>query len=507
MVAAVPQWDVGRVMSTHHERLACPSNSRSRSLQLLQLGRLQRTGRWWVAVSLLAGVSACVGAEPDPAGLSESGEDTDGGSTGADETEAPIDLDMRPNWYEDVAPLVTARCGSCHREGGLAFSMASYDETSPWSVVMAYATAEGTMPPWHAVETDECEPPDPFEHDARLSDEEIELLGDWAALGAPEGDPALAAPLPEPMTLDLADPTAVMTMGGAVTVDREGDVLDQFHCLSFDPGNTEEVFLDGIQVVAGNSKILHHVLIFIDQGAESASWQDGVREDCGGGSGTAGAKLVGAWLPGARPIEAPEDVGIRLPPGARLVFNVHYHANVLGPETDDSTGLALRWSTETPEWVSEFGLVGAPGDGSSTTGEFMIPAGAKDHQEVIEWTVPSFGNADVRIWSVGHHMHKIGVDMKTSVLRDGGEHCLVQTPNWDYGWQRLYEYDAPVGEVFQVEPGDVVRVRCTYDNTMDNPAVVEALTELGLSEPQDVEVGEGTLDEMCLAGIGVAVRP
>ena len=82
----------------------------------------------------------------------------------------------------------------------------------------------------------------------------------------------------------------------------------------------------------------------------------------------------------------------------------------------------------------------------------------------------------------------------------------MQTPRWDYGWQRLYEYDVPVEEVFQVMPGDVVRVRCTYDNSLENPAVVDALQELGLDAPQDVHVGEGTLDEMCLAGIGVAVR-
>jgi hypothetical protein len=103
-------------------------------------------------------------------------------------------------------------------------------------------------------------------------------------------------------------------------------------------------------------------------------------------------------------------------------------------------------------------------------------------------------------------MHKVGVDMKTSIIRDGEELCLVQTPNWDYGWQRLYEYDSPIDEVFQLLPGDVVRVRCTFDNSRGNPAVVEALSEVGLDEPQDVSVGEGTLDEMCLSGIGVAVR-
>ena len=36
--------------------------------------------------------------------------------------------------------------------------------------------------------------------------------------------------------------------------------------------------------------------------------------------------------------------------------------------------------------------------------------------------------------------------------------------------------------------------------------LLEALAETGNTEPIDVELGEGTLDEMCLAGVGVAYR-
>jgi len=467
------------------------------------------------ALALLASPSACTDADEPSPGLSDGSEGegeaesgSEGGSTGAetgaDESEG--EPAVRPNWHEDIAPLVAEHCQGCHDGDGLAFPMTTYLEASPWATVIAMRTEEGTMPPWHAVETEECTPPHGFEHDARLAPEQIAMFRAWADALAPEGDPALAAPIPEPMALELTDPSSTVIMGGSVTVEREGNVLDQFHCLSFDPGNTQDVFVDAMQIVQGNPKILHHVLVFVDESAESASWPQGIEEDCGQGPGVANAQLVGAWVPGSLPIEAPEDVGIYLPAGARLVFNVHYHASVTGPEVDDGTGIALRWTTDAPEWVSTFSLIGAPGAGTSTTGEFVIPAGAREHEEVIEWAVPQLGNAEVRLWSVGHHMHKVAIDEKSSVLRDGEELCLVQTPRWDYGWQRLYEYDAPVEEVFQVQPGDVIRVRCTYDNSLENPAVVDALQELGLDAPHDVLLGEETLDEMCLAGIGVAVR-
>jgi len=490
------------VTSTHHARTASIPGA-----SIFGLGPSHG-----LVLALLLGVTGCTDDALDPAAPSETSDGREPeGSTGAETSDsgtAETDGEpaARPNWHEDIAPLVAANCRGCHDPEGLAFPMTTYQETSPWAMVMAARVAEGEMPPWHAVETEQCSPPHGFEHDARLTDEEKQSFADWAQGGAPEGDPALAAPIPAPTSLDLPDPSAAVIMGGSVTVEREGDVLDRFHCLSFDPGHAQDVYVDAMQVIQGNPAILHHVLIFIDEGAASASWPQGILEDCGSGPGVANARLVGGWVPGSLPIEAPEDVGILLPAGARIVFNVHYHASVVGPQVDDGTGIALRWATDVPEWVSYFELVGAPGVGQSTTGEFVIPAGARDHEETIEWALPPIGDAEVRLWSVGHHMHKIAVDAKTSVLRDGQELCLVQTPEWDYGWQRLYEYDSPVEDVFRLQAGDVIRVRCTYDNSLENPAVSDALAELGLSEPQDVYVGEGTLDEMCLAGIGVAVR-
>jgi hypothetical protein len=40
---------------------------------------------------------------------------------------------------------------------------------------------------------------------------------------------------------------------------------------------------------------------------------------------------------------------------------------------------------------------------------------------------------------------------------------------------------------------------------MANPFVVKALNEQGLAAPQDVTLGEQTLDEMCLVGLGFLV--
>jgi hypothetical protein len=466
-------------------------------------------------------VSSCTGDD----GSAEAGEgetsatgDGDPGDGDGDSGDGDGDGDgvpLRPNWHEDVAPLVTEACQGCHVEGGIApFAMQSYEQTQPWAALMADSAEAGLMPPWHALEAPECQPPLGFEHDPRLTTEQIQLLRDWADLGAPEGDPADAAPLPQPPSLELENPTTTVTTQTPLTIEAEGSTLDFFNCISLDPGHAQEIYVDGLQVIPGNRLVVHHVLVYVDTTGASASWAGGVKQDCGGGTGIAGpAELVAGWVPGGLPMEPPAGVGITVPAGARLILNVHYHATGGGPELDDGTGLALRWTTDPPEYGSLFRLIGAPGAGDPLTGPLLIPAGAKDHVESYEWVVSANGNpfpdsVEARIWAIVNHMHKVGVSERVWLEdRDTGETtCLLNTPKWDFDWQRVYEYDAAANEGIRVKAGDIVHVECTYDNTLDNPGVVEALAEVGLSEPIDVALGEGTLDEMCLTGIGVGVK-
>jgi hypothetical protein len=194
-------------------------------------------------------------------------------------------------------------------------------------------------------------------------------------------------------------------------------------------------------------------------------------------------------------------------------LNVHYHATGGGAQIDDTTGLALRWTTDKPEYSSIFMLLGAPGAGDSLTGPLVIPAGAAEHVEEYEWIVSYGGQAfpdsiEARLWAVAAHMHKVAVDLRVWIEdRDtAAETCLLHTPEWDFDWQRVYEYDALANEGVRVKAGDKIRIRCEYNNTLDNPGVAEALAEVGLEEPIEVTQGEGTLDEMCLSALGVAVK-
>jgi hypothetical protein len=85
--------------------------------------------------------------------------------------------------------------------------------------------------------------------------------------------------------------------------------------------------------------------------------------------------------------------------------------------------------------------------------------------------------------------------------------CLVHTPAYDFNWQRFYSFDAPNNGLPFLGPGDTLRWRCVYDNSMTNPFVAEALQYQGLDAPQTVYLGDETLDEMCLVALVVLTKP
>mgnify|MGYP006440534309 FL=1 len=130
---------------------------------------------------------------------------------------------------------------------------------------------------------------------------------------------------------------------------------------------------------------------------------------------------------------------------------------------------------------------------------FAIPAGEANHVEtwVEELDVPD--GVDVRVYAVFPHMHLAGTDIKMSIERDGEEICLMHNPSWDFEWQLTYMYDGAFDELPQVLPGDRIRVRCTFNNTSQNPILSEYMESTA-----DIGLGEDTFDEMCVGFLGVA---
>lgn len=427
------------------------------------------------------------------------------------------DEERAPTYYQDVAPLLAEHCGSCHTETGIApFALDDYDTVASLRETIITAVEDGTMPPWLAQETDSCAPKLPFRNDLRLSAEEKSMLRRWVDSGAPAGDAATAAEAHAAPPLEIVSPDADMRFAGPYAVDGEKDT---FQCFVLDPGHTEKVWITEAQLTPDNQVVDHHGIVFLDLTGESETMVESDGQFPCFNPPSVPGYIIATWTPGAVPFVTPARSGMPMPPGARIVVQMHYHPTGKGVETDQSS-VQLKWTNVEPQWEVAQALVGnfddmdedgiglQPGPNDQGAPSFFIPANVADHVEsmIYRQSVPF----EFPLWSVGTHMHYVGTDMQIDlkhVFTEGEDECLIHTPKWDFNWQRVYDYDAPIEELPVIGPGDELHMRCNYNNTVDNPFVAQALYEQNQMFPLDVELGEETLDEMCLGLFGIAMPP
>jgi hypothetical protein len=329
-----------------------------------------------------------------------------------------------------------------------------------------------------------------------------------------EGDPKDAPPSRPPGTSGLPGVNLDLAPAPYVT---SGDT-DDFECFVLDPNLTQDAWVNGVFFVPGNPKVVHHAAIVSDPTRASLSYAGaGGRYNCFGGTKLTSSNLLGVWAPGGVPIDLPPDIGTPVPAGSLLVMQVHYHP--AGTTADpDATHAQLRFTSGKPTWALYTSAVGnyptalPGGDGLQpkptdppTGPSFRIPANEAAHIESMQFTMPSTINGypipPIYVYGVMPHMHLAGFDIKIELDKADGSSsaCLIQDPDWRFAWQRFYAYDAPIESLPLLAAGDKVKVRCTYNNTVQNQQLEAARKAQTNGIPEDIFLGEETLDEMCLA--------
>jgi len=96
-------------------------------------------------------------------------------------------------WNREISRIIYNRCASCHRDGGAAFSLLTYQVARPWAKAIKEEVLERRMPPFAAVKGF-----GQVHDDGALTQEEMHLVADWVEGGSPEGDdPKLLPKLPD----------------------------------------------------------------------------------------------------------------------------------------------------------------------------------------------------------------------------------------------------------------------------------------------------------------------
>lgn len=365
-------------------------------------------------------------------------------------------------YSKQIARLLQRRCVECHHEGQVApFSLTSYDEVAGWAEMIREVVHERRMPPWLASPEHGR-----FKNNPSLTDEELRLLDEWIDNGCPEGDPA---DLPEPIELatgwGISEPDDVFYMSDEpFTVPAEGTVQYQYYTV--DPGFTEDRWIREAEVRAGNPAVVHHVIVFIDNG---------------GGAGRFGSPQM-AYAPGMPPRRFEPGMAIRAPAGSKLIFQVHYTPN--GTEQQDRSYVGFVYAD--PDEVTHEVLGGQCG-----TLNLKIPPGEPNYEVVARHRI----RRDTVLLGLNPHMHVRGKSFRYELEHpDGTREVLLDVPRYDFNWQLWYNFEEPK----LMPAGSRMVCTATFDNSPENLANPDPTAT--------VTWGEQTWDEM-MFGFYSIIKP
>lgn len=377
-------------------------------------------------------------------------------------------------FYKDVQPIIHQNCAPCHQPDKAGpFNLITYEDVSNKADFIVYVTRSRYMPPWQADPTYQT-----YMNERRLTDDEIATIQQWVMQGKKAGDPKSAkkieipgGPYPE------RKPDFSFPMQKPFIVSDESK--DDYRFFNIPTNLPEDTYLEAIEFVPGNKRLVHHSRIMTDtshmvrnieglSATDSAIWQFNKYPPLD--------RFLYGWVPGNFPIFFPEGTGKKINKNVDLILNIHYAPSAVKEEDQSTINLYLakgkiekevKTITVTEEHIVEK--------------RFFLPKNSKPSFEAV-YIIDSA----IQVISVMPHMHYLGTFFKAyAITPDKQEIPLIKINSWDFNWQTSYQFK----ELIYIPKGSLLKVEASYDNTAGNPSNPSF-------PPKDVSYGWNTTGEM-----------
>jgi Copper type II ascorbate-dependent monooxygenase, C-terminal domain/EF hand/AhpC/TSA family len=344
------------------------------------------------------------------------------------------------SYSKTIAPIVEAKCTTCHQPGGIGpMPLISYEQVKGFSPMIREVIRTHRMPPFEPDET-----VGQWKDDGRLSPDQMKTLVHWIDAGAPRGageDPLKKINFQAP-EWPLGKPDKIVEIP-TMKVPASGVIDYQYP--SVKNVMTEGRWLKASAFVVNDRQAVHHILSGV------------APSDTPAGATVASSPfttLLQGYVPGVGYQKMAQDSGLWVPAGAGLAFQAHY--TTYGKATVENTKLGLYFypKGEEPKYPRRtFGIFDF---------SIEIPAGDGDHKEVAYIEFPK----DAVVYAFTPHSHKRGVSANVSIrYPNGKEEMLLAMPRYNFNWQ----WDYVLAKPLNVPAGSKIITRWVYDNSTRNP--------------------------------------
>lgn len=389
-------------------------------------------------------------------------------------------------YVSDIKPIIDRHCIKCHNyEEAAPMPLTSYEEVASYGRLIQYSTFTRQMPPWKA---------DPefshFGNENYLTHDEIQAISDWVNGGMTEGalPYGLAISKAAAVTILPRIPDTILSMSQPFVV--SGDTFDQYRVFVLPVRFQEDKWIEGIEFIPGNKKMVRFAAISIAPGGSFDSLDK--TDEAYGYSVFSGLNKASSypywytWMPTQpgtfyQPAEAkffPKKSDIQL----------YMHYNVSGEAEEDSSQIRLWYKKEPPQKMIQTAPLLNPYRLSN--GTFYIPANTAKVLHA-SYTVPE----DMELISITPQAGLICQSWELYVKTPGADTSLklLKIKDWDFNWRQTYRCltSIPLSE------GAVIHALARYDNTTKN-------TDHPVEQPRDVIWGTQRNDDLFIVHIEYA---
>lgn len=228
--------------------------------------------------------------------------------------------------------------------------------------------------------------------------------------------------------------------------------------------------------IIDQKKYLHHMILYgcTDDFDQS---KIGTVEDCASMNPSCTTFMI-AWAPGGALVNYPREAGFPIGTGVNAIkyFALQVHYNNVDNDVGklDNSGMRLGYTSKLR--ANDLGVLTL-----GTTGINIPPRTANFSTDLnaCPSTCTNQFPTDLTVVGWGYHMHGLGRQISTRIVRNGVEVPNVVKKFYDYNYQGSMQ---PHPMTRKIARGDTLLTRCVYDST---------------SRSNATRFGESTQDEMC----------
>ena len=377
-------------------------------------------------------------------------------------------------------------CVACHSAAGVgAMALTNYKEVRAYGKMIQYVTENKLMPPWKA---------DPqyshLKNYNTLTVDEIDAIKRWVNSGMPAGNSAASSkgspskPQPE---VTVTDASLAMQKPFSIP----GDYKERSQVFVIPTGFEKDEFIEAIEFVPGNRKIVKSCTISIDTGQIASQFDKNDHQY--GYSSLTGIGFIPyqynwyQWTADEPTGFQRLPVAKKIPAGSKLLLHVRYTASTTGQQDSSSIKFRFVRSTENLKLVRSEVLLDTS---HITNGPFVVNKGEKRKfyaetklaRAVEIYSLMPMGQFALSSWEI------YAVDSLT-----GRRVELLKIPHWDAHWKKKYSLEKPVS----LSEGSKIVGIAYYNNSADNPNLI-------ILPPKKITYGEGQRDELFLVQFDIA---